>query len=79
MTDGSGYYQDRGQSKQLLHKGDVVKGAAGVEHWHGAASEIGVTQIAITPVNAAKTKWLEKVTDKEYGADAVAPTLPARE
>lgn len=79
VTDGSGYYQERGQPKLLLHKGDVVKGAAGVEHWHGASSEIGVTQIAITPVNAAKTKWLEKVSDKEYGAEAVAPKLPAKE
>lgn len=70
VTDGSGYYQERGQPKQLLRKGDVVKSAAGIEHWHGAASEIGATQIAISPVNDAGTKWLEKVTDQEYGAEA---------
>jgi quercetin dioxygenase-like cupin family protein len=73
FTDGSGYYQERGQAKQLLHKGDVVKSAAGIEHWHGAAAEIGATHIAITPVKEPGTQWLEKVTDKDYGAEAVAP------
>ncbi len=72
-TDGSGYYQERGQAKQLLRKGDVVKGLPGVEHWHGAAAEIGTTHLAITPMNAAGAQWLEKVSDKEYGAEAVAP------
>ena len=41
-------------------------------------AEIGTTHIAITPVNAAGTKWLEKVTDKEYGAGAVALPAEAR-
>jgi quercetin dioxygenase-like cupin family protein len=54
ITDGSGYFQERGKQKQLLRKGDVVKSAAGAEHWHGAASEIGVTHIAITPVNEVR-------------------------
>lgn len=73
FTHGSGYYQERGQPKQLLRKGDVVKSARGVEHWHGAAAEIGVTHFAITPVGEAGTKWLEKVTDKDYGAEASTP------
>ena len=73
FTDGSGYFQERGQPKLLLRKGDIVESAPGVEHWHGAAAEIGTTHIAITPVNDSGTKWLEKVTDKEYGAHAVGP------
>ena len=72
FTEGSGYFQEKGQPKQLVRKGDIVKSAPGVEHWHGAASEIGTTHIAITPGNESGTKWLEKVTDKEYSADAVA-------
>jgi quercetin dioxygenase-like cupin family protein len=70
VTDGSGYFQERGKPKQLLRKGDVVKSPAGAEHWHGAASEIGITHIAITPLNGSGTKWLEKVTDQEYAAPA---------
>ncbi len=73
FTDGSGYVQERGKPKQLVRKGDVVRSAPDVEHWHGAAAEIGTTHIAITPANEAGTKWLEKVSDKEYGAEAVAP------
>jgi quercetin dioxygenase-like cupin family protein len=72
FTDGSGYVQERGKPKHLVRKGDIVKSAAGVEHWHGAAAEIGATYLAITPVNPAGIKWLEKVTDKEYGAESVA-------
>ena len=49
FTDGSGYHQERGQARQLLRKGDVLKVAAGVKHWHGAADETGATYIAITP------------------------------
>jgi quercetin dioxygenase-like cupin family protein len=70
FTDGSGYFQERGQPKQLVRKGDIVKSAAGVEHWHGAAAEIGTTHIAITPLHESGTKWLEKVSDKEYAARA---------
>jgi len=53
VTDGSGYYQERGQPKQLVRTGDIIKSAPGIEHWHGAANEIGITYIAITPVNEA--------------------------
>ena len=77
FTDGSGYFQERGQPKQLVRKGDIVKSAAGVEHWHGAASEIGTTHIAITPSHPSGTKWLEKVSDKEYGAEASLPKKSA--
>lgn len=76
FTDGSGYVQEKGQPKYLVRKGDIVKSAPGVEHWHGAAAEIGATHIAITPVNEAGTKWLEKVSDREYSADSAA--LPKR-
>jgi quercetin dioxygenase-like cupin family protein len=79
VTSGSGYYQERGQPKQLVRTGDVVKSPAGAEHWHGATAEIGVTQIAITPVHAAGTKWLEKVSDSDYRAAATAFKAPAKE
>jgi len=77
FTAGSGYYQERGQPKQLLRRGDVVKSSPGVERWHGAAAEIGASHIAITPVNAARTQWLDEVTDNEYGVAAVVPQKKA--
>jgi len=55
ITDGAGYYQERGKPKQVVRRGDVIKSAPGVEHWHGASSEIGVTHIAITPTGEGGT------------------------
>ncbi len=49
---GTGYYQERGKSIQILRKGDVVKCPANVPHWHGASPTVGFMQIAITPNTA---------------------------
>src|SRR5690606_1755225 len=32
ITDGIGYYQERGKAKQILHRGEVVKCLPDVEH-----------------------------------------------
>ncbi len=37
ITQGVGYYQERGKKVQLVRKGDVIKCLSGVEHWHAAA------------------------------------------
>jgi len=70
VTDGAGYFQEREQQKHLLRKGDIVENARDTEHWYGAASEIDATFLTITPVSEAGTKWLTKVTDEEYRANA---------
>jgi quercetin dioxygenase-like cupin family protein len=77
FTDGSGYYQERGQPKQLLRKGDIVKVLPGVVHWHGASAEIGTTHIAITPEKEPGTRWVAQVSGKEYAAEAVTPANKA--
>ena len=69
ITEGAGYYQERDKPKQIVRKGDVIKSAPGIEHWHGATSEIGVTHIAINPANESGTVWLQEVTDKEHSAE----------
>jgi quercetin dioxygenase-like cupin family protein len=76
VTDGAGYFQEKGKPKLLIRRGDVVTSASGIEHWHGAAAEIGLTHIAISPVGEGKTVWLQKVTDAEYAATAVAFEKP---
>lgn len=69
VTDGQGYYQERGKPAQMLAKGDVVVIPIDVEHWHGAAHDSSFTHIVITnnspegPVN-----WLDRVTDEEYNS-----------
>lgn len=73
ITAGTGYYQEKGQPKKTLQKGDVVKCLPGIPHWHGASPEKGVTYIAVNSNNEkGKTIWLEKLTAAEY-ADTPDP------
>lgn len=66
ITDGIGYYQERGLPKQTVKKGDVIKCLPNVEHWHGASAEAGVTYMAIYSTRNGKTVWLKPVTNEEY-------------
>lgn len=66
ITDGTGYYQEKGKPIQIVHKGDVIKCAPGVEHWHAAAPNSEFAYVAISPAQKGKTIWLQDVTDKEY-------------
>ncbi|RYZ28382.1 MAG: cupin domain-containing protein [Chitinophagaceae bacterium] len=68
ITEGIGFYQERGKQKQILHKGDIIKCLPGVEHWHGAAPNSNFTYIGVTPIQKGKTIWLQRVTDKEYNS-----------
>lgn len=64
--DGVGYYQEKGQPKKILRKGDAIKCPPDVPHWHGASSNTKFIQVAITGREKGETKWLKAVTDKEY-------------
>lgn len=67
VTNGEGYYQEKGKPAQHLHVGDVVEISANVEHWHGATANSKFIHIGITPkVSENKTEWLEPVSDEEY-------------
>lgn len=67
VLSGEGRYQERGGNVQILHKGDVVRIAPDVEHWHGAAPDSWFTHISVeTNLPGNATDWLEPVTDQEY-------------
>jgi quercetin dioxygenase-like cupin family protein len=66
ITDGTGYYQEKGKPRQTVHKGDVIKCLPNVEHWHGSTQDSGFTYLATTPAQKGKTVWLQKVTDDQY-------------
>ncbi len=66
ITEGIGFYQEKGKPVQIVHKGDVLKCAPGVPHWHGAAPESTFAYIAVSPTQRGETKWLQRVTDEEY-------------
>ena len=67
ITDGVGYHQIKGQPRQTIRRGDVVKCPANVEHWHGASPDTGMQQLYILPkTEKGIVTWLQKVTDEEY-------------
>lgn len=66
ITEGTGYYQERGKAVRTVHKGDVIQSAPGVEHWHAAAPDSTFAYVAVTPTSKGKTIWLRPVTDEEY-------------
>lgn len=67
ITDGVGYYQEKGQPRQTIKKGDIVKCPRNVMHWHGASPESGLQQLYILP-NTEKgiVQWMQPVSDEEY-------------
>ncbi len=69
VTEGTGYYQEKGGPIRLLQKGDVVRIAPDVVHWHGASPDSEFTHIAIS-ANTQKgvVDWLQPVTDEEYNS-----------
>ena len=66
VTDGVGYYQEKGQPKKILRKGDVIKCPPNIAHWHGASVDTYFVQVAITNTQNGVPVWLEPVTDEEY-------------
>lgn len=66
VTDGVGYYQERGEAKKILRKGDVIKCPPNVEHWHGASSDSHFSHLAIGNIDKEAVIWLLPVTEAEY-------------
>ena len=66
ITEGVGYYEEKGKPIRVVRKGDVIKCLPGVEHWHGATPKSGFAYLATTPAQKGKTIWLKRVTDQEY-------------
>ncbi|HCC93299.1 MAG TPA: cupin domain-containing protein [Flavobacteriaceae bacterium] len=69
VTEGLGWYQEKGKPAQSIKKGDVINIPEKVEHWHGATASTKMVHIAITnyegEVNAT---WLNPVSDEEFQA-----------
>lgn len=63
LEQGRGRAQLQGQKVQELVPGQPVLLPAGVPHWHGAAPDQGLTQIA---VNVGAATFTRPVTDDEY-------------
>ncbi|WP_252107945.1 MULTISPECIES: cupin domain-containing protein [unclassified Halomonas] len=67
VTSGIGWVQTRGEERQEIRAGDVVRIPPDVEHWHGASAEHAMTHIAIQEnVDGSGVDWMDHVTDEEY-------------
>lgn len=67
ITEGEGWYQEKGKPVEIIKKGDVIKCTRDIEHWHGASKDQSMTHVAIgTNSNLGGAVWLHPVTDKEY-------------
>lgn len=66
ITEGTGYYQEKGQPKRIVHKGDVIKCQPNVQHWHGSTPTTTFSYIATAPSQKGKTQWFKPVTEEEY-------------
>ena len=69
VSEGSGYYQEKGKAAQLIKKGDVINIPENVEHWHGATAASQMAHIAITNFKGdTNVVWLNPVSEDEYKA-----------
>jgi len=67
VTEGQGFYQEKGKAAQAIRKGDVVNIPEDVEHWHGATATEKMVHIAITNFqNDVQVNWLQPVSAAEY-------------
>jgi quercetin dioxygenase-like cupin family protein len=71
VTDGIGFYQEKGKTAETIRKGDVINIPAETEHWHGASPSSKMVHLAITNYKGEEqVNWLQPVTDEEY-AEAI--------
>lgn len=67
VTEGEGFYQEKGKPAQRIKKGDVVTIPEQVEHWHGASATHQMVHIAITNyLGETNVVWLNPVSEEEY-------------
>lgn len=66
ITEGTGFYQEKGQAKRTVNKGEVIKCQPNVVHWHGATPTTSFSYIASSPSQKGKTQWLQPLTEEEY-------------
>ncbi len=69
VTNGTGFYQEKGSPKTILRKGDVIKCPPNVAHWHGAINNDIFIQLSITRSDKGPTLWLQPVSDDEYNSE----------
>ncbi len=69
VTYGRGWVQRLDGPREEIKQGDIVWIPPTEKHWHGATSTTAMTHIAIQEqLDGNTVKWLEKVSDEQYGS-----------
>ena len=77
VLDGEGYYQEEGQEKRVIKKGDVIVSKANVRHWNGATPDKALVCMTVTEHSFdGHVVQLRSVTDEEYGLSTRAENEP---
>ena len=67
VLDGEGFYQEEGEEKRVIRKGDVIVSKANIRHWNGATPEKPLICITVTEHSLdGHVVQLREVTDEEY-------------
>lgn len=78
VLDGEGYYQEEGEAKRAIKKGDVIVSKANVRHWNGATPDKALVCMTVTEhAIDGHVVQLRPVTDEEYGLSTRAENEPA--
>jgi len=74
ILDGEAYYQEEGQPKRLLRKGDVVTTAPNTRHWNGATPWSSAECLTVTDIvpDQQHAIQLRQVTDEEFSSPVTA-------
>ena len=68
VLDGEGFYQEEGQEKRVIRKGDVIVSNANVRHWNGATPDQALVCMTVTEHAVdGHVVQLRPVTNAEYG------------
>lgn len=78
VLDGEGYYQEEGEAKRVIKKGDVIVSKANVRHWNGATPDKTLVCMTVTEhAVEGHVVQLRPVTDAEYGFSTTKEKEPA--
>ena len=79
VLDGEGFYQEEGEEKRVIRKGDVIVSKANVRHWNGATPDKALVCMTVTEHSFdGHVVQLRSVTDEEYGLSTRAENEPIR-
>lgn len=77
VLDGEGYYQEEGEEKRVIKKGDVIVSKANVRHWNGATPDKALVCMTVTEhAIDGHVVQLRPVTDEEYGSPTSSNNKP---